>query len=860
MKDLNFCPEGYYVLNDPEIVRERMFAPYASCREKINGFVVTREGKSFPNSLPTKTYAEFYVNFVDYAFFNLTAHDNRNNIITAILGKDENKYSSKRHIPGSFVEWAAKILNRNKYLTALALGDYLGLKPENCFKRFKINKDFNLHDICTTSSTNSLYPDNICINNLSFELKILDKVHHNSGNIIQHVLTYQHDDDKITVYANRTAQYGYDDAFIVGYSNPFAILPSMHLFYNNQDATVFLCLDPQVSFNFRMLAREVELLKTTGIWVTGFFDIDSDIDAIDWNLFHFRNVVLLVTPLQESWKKLFDVVKKLNNARAESIRIWPWSLLTKGSPTPSFNCLPEAARAVFASQAVSLDDIERPSLLMQRIIEEALDIDELAHWQSSIGLTTPTEHSTKNTDDIDLSDFKKFKDLPDIPIRKLGDPLTLRQLFNPNDITLIWAPSDAGKSFFIQDVVIRMAVGDRFFFLDADNPCNILVLDGEVGDYYKARAKQLTQDGHISYELINNNLTVKYSRGESLLSPEYQKKVMSVIERDNTKVLVIDNLNSNAPEAVDGNPTKLLNYFGVVANMDVSIIMIHHSTKYGDVFNGKYPLATRSQNVMRLYNREQIKELANKDKDFRIPRAVQNMMHDKASAVMMLEFEKCKVAPDLANKRYFFVLPHGGVWHMVDEDQCSSPNDHWDFESHPLPEPETPALHDAPCVAKRQEKGPAMALCGEDNSCFNVDNVAQSTASSPTASQGADELAETLNLPPEHENPTTTEEHDAPDKILAPVKSVGGLVVTDKERYDGENVWHDRLPACPLTPEAVKVLDVMHPRMIYTRRQLQAMLPEEYTEYKIYRTLEMLEKANLVCHEGEGKGRKYKLN
>jgi len=849
--DLPACPDRHEVTSARRHILERLDS---------------RRKAALPDSISRKSAALLFEGLVNYSLLFLTRSERLEIIVKALGGDERDVEHWHRPQPGdNLVDWASKRMGTTSLLMALALGDVLGMKPEYIFSRFPN---------CPTTPSKALltkqplaFLKQIAVYGNLFDCTAVDALQNYCDEVVQYVVRYSSQHGDILAFASREVTTDGVYAFRIGFRPPDAILPSRELFDASPNAPVVFCLEPAVTLKMRQIAREARLLERSGVIITGLYGGQSEADAIDLTPLTFRDVVIVASPGQDCWAFVETFARRCKAKKPNSLKLYPWPVLYHGLRLNP-NGIPDNAKEHIEEHGVFLDEVERPSLLTQRIVQEAIDIGALAQWKSSIGLTN-CKRSAQDDDAIALSDFRKFKDVPYVPLRKVGDPISLREFFNPNDISLIWAPSDAGKSLFIQDIVLRMVTGDRFFLFDANEPCSVLVLDGEVGDYYKARAKQLVQSGCVSDELIDENLTVKYCRGESILSQNYQKIVMSAIERDNVSVLVIDNLNSNAPEAVDGNPTKLMNFLGEVANNGVSIIMIHHSTKEGDKYFGKHQLLTRSQNVIRLYNRDQIKELAKEEQGFRIPHEVKSMMDDKASAVMLLEVTKSKVAPDLANQRHFFVLPYGGVWRMVDEDQPKSSSALDSEDDGPqirLPVPKTPVLPDESTgVAKRPQTAPSAPACGhpstvDDSSAFNAASDAQSPVSVATPSQCTDKSARALTpLASGSESPVTQDNQNGSDEMLAPVESVDEIATPESENSDSSEFWHGKLPDCPLPPEADAVLRVMRQDISYARRHIQAKLSNIYTKNDIRRALKILSEVGLVHIDGKGRGTIYRL-
>lgn len=270
--------------------------------------------------------------------------------------------------------------------------------------------------------------------------------------------------------------------------------------------------------------------------------------------------------------------------------------------------------------------------------------------------------------------FKRLSEITDISSSfQLRTP-TVADMFLHNN-SLIWGPSNAGKSFFTISLAYSMATGTNFYFAQNSQPIKVGYIDGEISsEDFKGRIIQTKGKNITNSKLLDENLIHCDLRGKRLTDPKVQDEVCDYFKKNNTQHIIIDNLLSTFPKASQGSIEQLSNLVEKLRSNGNGITIVHHANKEGKDFKGPTDFECLSQNVIRLYNSEQILELSEK-KDFILPNNIRDDIdfiadekNKSKNVVMMAEIVKCKASRALEQRNFFFVLPPQGDLQCYNEE------------------------------------------------------------------------------------------------------------------------------------------------------------------------------------------------
>ncbi len=171
---------------------------------------------------------------------------------------------------------------------------------------------------------------------------------------------------------------------------------------------------------------------------------------------------------------------------------------------------------------------------------------------------------------LSLTEFLK-KDIPPIEYYVQG-------ILQKGGRTMISAPTNIGKSFFLQNLALAVASGNADFLGKFKvSPASVLYLDMEMGE--PALKERFTR---MIGENTADNLFVQYACGLDLLENESQFKVEFWLQNRRPDILIIDSIGDawTGDENDKQEVAKLEKYLNYIKDkFKISIIFSHHWRK-----------------------------------------------------------------------------------------------------------------------------------------------------------------------------------------------------------------------------------------------------------------------------------------
>lgn len=330
--------------------------------------------------------------------------------------------------------------------------------------------------------------------------------------------------------------------------------------------------------------------------------------------------------------------------------------------------LPTETKNQLNEHVIHLFEVESVSTFARRINKEAFDIAELAEFRRKIGLDQRARvqdqpmNSRAEIVMLGIDDMEYLHSM-NVP----ASNLTVRNFCTSDNRTMVYGDSNVGKSFFMQNIALGCATGTQSFFLTAAPASKIAYLDGELGESFFPRLRQI-YDGNSS-QYIKENLKVIPLRGISLVNQATQEQVLNKLKIFNPNIVIIDNLIALLPEAVKGNINCLLSFVYNVEHTGAAVIIVHHTEKNAKTYKGSIELAALCQNVIHLEGRDQIKERFKKD-GLEMPLSLSCAIEAPQNGpVIAMIVEKCKVCPELERQPHYYYLPINGKWQRIGMDE-----------------------------------------------------------------------------------------------------------------------------------------------------------------------------------------------
>ena len=629
--------------------------------ERVDEILRQLDRSGIPACMREINQAGFYASLVTYYFFTLSDWA-KSRIIRAVGGNDaDSKFWQPHAGANDCLPWVTKGLNRGPVISALVLGNLMDVKPELCFSAFPEAAQQRVQYALEASVVDAT-PKSLVVSGTNFKRMHIDIQRDLNGSITQAVCHYSDGKNDIFALAVRVEGEHGKDLLKIGMQAAAAHLLSRDMIVTHEKASVLICVDIKVAISLRVVARDGCVFDRTGVIVSGFAGGDDALKGLLLSDVAGHSVTIVSSPGQKGWDGVDLLAKRCLENGATDVNIYPWPIAQGDAPDLS-PYKPEMQDDIRA-KSTDLGVIELPSHLVARIRREALPIEKLASWKKNVLLLEAATVRTE-CEQICLTDFEivTFDMLPDAAPREDNASVAVRQMFTPQYTSLIWGPSNAGKSWMGIELAISLTTGTPYFYFMPSAPCKLCYLDGEVGSDFKARGTQLLQRREECLPLLNKNLLVIFAKGGlNILDGKTQEILIDKLHKARVEYLVIDNLLSLAPAAAKSNSTPLFDFIHRVEQLGIGVIVLHHAGKTGKDFKGPVDLASLCQNVIHLEGRNQLAG----DYGLLSPELTGALGED--GPVVRMTIEKCKIAPELERREMVYKLPVGGTWAFVEGD------------------------------------------------------------------------------------------------------------------------------------------------------------------------------------------------
>lgn len=217
-----------------------------------------------------------------------------------------------------------------------------------------------------------------------------------------------------------------------------------------------------------------------------------------------------------------------------------------------------------------------------------LEQDELSYYQ--------TEYDTDNTEEnkrlqafyeeCKVYNLKSFMAL-DLPKAKM----ILDPIITEGSLSMLHAYRGIGKSFFAMSLALAVANGDKFLRWKAPQAVKVLYVDGEMSSFTlqerftKLSGCPLFANGQTDYteNLVLFAADMQIFPTINIAKEEIQHSIEKIIENNNIKFIVFDNISSlttiDELDSVAWLPIQ--DWLISLRKKNIAVLLIHHSGKNG---------------------------------------------------------------------------------------------------------------------------------------------------------------------------------------------------------------------------------------------------------------------------------------
>lgn len=339
----------------------------------------------------------------------------------------------------SLIEFIQNILNIN-WLDALAtLADILGMNYENIF--FFSSAD----SIPETVAASGGIPDTINLPSQRGEAIRTDltEIMSPSGQVIGGVVQYVIGEHLLCLPATSI-----NGVLSIGKCNPPAFFLNQDEMDRNRSAIIIFCADIRTATALNNALKECR--RDTGDFiVTG--HLGTDLSLLPWNYLYGHPVVFVPAPSTKSFASVKAYREYILGASVERFSVASNFLLHAAPSCDLQNMaddLDNVAEAELLRTAVHIDDIERPSVFLRNLVNNARGYDEFIQWGKNAGFfAVPKQELSlppKPTSAITFFDPDTVEE--NSQPTELAD-VTAEHIFS--GITMLHGPKNVGKSHVV---------------------------------------------------------------------------------------------------------------------------------------------------------------------------------------------------------------------------------------------------------------------------------------------------------------------------------------------------------------------------------------------------------------------------
>ena len=664
-------------------VRDRSVGTRASCLStksvspsispEVKSILAKIDGSGLPSDMCSPSKAGIFRALVEFEFSMLPEGEKIE--VVRKLGHDGiNTWRRDRRwnvVKGqeydSIITLAVMLLIRDRNKAALVVGSLLGIKPEYCFRTYPQKDDIPSALPLHNPQVREQIPKQLLVLDRNYELKVIHYMRDFRGNK-EHAICYYVDSadpqNNFFLPATRVEMNG-NPTLRIGTAPVPARLYARAKMAQHERTTVLLCQDMRTAMELSRLADEVRLFEREGIIISGCYGGATAFPALKFDDLAGHDVVLLLEPTREALNDAFSLAKRCEKAGAASVSIYPWSVTAGDDLVCAESSNQDQWKAKLMENAVRLKDVELPSKFARSVCEKSLTRSDFAKWLISVGLVASAD--TQKDNDLGEEDDIQFVRLSDIPEEDadVSEPITLESIFNHEDATFLWAPTDAGKSWGALNFGIGLATGTEAFGIPARCPHGVGIMDGEISTRKKNKhVRQLLQDRPELVSLAKNNLHILPPSGKlKRFNEEFADRLAPKLHKLNIDVLILDNLQALDPDSGQFNAKDLMAFVRRMKLQGIAVFIIHHSDKEGKNYKGPTTLVDLSQTVFRGEGVDEVRKLVLDDPDkTHVLEAC-----DEGGPVLRLTITKGKIG-GMKGKSVIYHLPIDGVWTHLEGD------------------------------------------------------------------------------------------------------------------------------------------------------------------------------------------------
>jgi KaiC. len=458
-----------------------------------------------------------------------------------------------------------------------------------------------------------------------------------------------------------------DGVLCMGKYKPAAHFLNQYLMDQHPHAPVILCQDMRTALKLQHLLEETRGHNPAETIVTA--HLGTDLSVLPWSYFHGHHVVFVPAPTKESMAAVKLYRDHITGAHARSFQVFCGFLL-HSQPNCDQNGHVEGitdAEDELLRKSVWLDAVERPLLLAQQVIKEAVSYDGYISWGRTLGIfKAPRAHDrpevTPPKDELVLF-APSVVNVTQQPM-SITD-VTVQHILPPQRNVLLHGLKDTGKSFVCLAITKAVISGNALFgCIPSTGGGNVMYINSETPkEDFIQRLAQVGLADEISQHLF---VLSKYDHMATdcaflLTEPLFCNKVTTLLKKTNCRYIILDNLTTlmqegQATQTIAIN--KVYDWIEKLQQRGICVVVVHHTLDNGNAgtmlakARGSADTSNRNHGELVLIGSTQILEKK---------MGTEAVQHAAAQdgLTMGVHFKVCKAACVLQKKTLWLHLPLG---------------------------------------------------------------------------------------------------------------------------------------------------------------------------------------------------------
>ncbi len=461
----------------------------------------------------------------------------------------------------------------------------------------------------------------------------------------------------------------------IGKHKANAYLLNQNIINRNPYAKVLLFYDVKTAIKADESIKGLSIDISDKYVITAHFG--ENIDVVQWEYLFGRDIVYINAPCENSFENIEKYVKKIMDAGAKSINIYPHlvlhSKIDKVYEDIDINELNQGEQFLI-NEAIVLSEVDNFSMFVEKIVKHSFTYQDFVTFWTSKGLFSKKNESIAMAIPSKTPIHSSFKLTLCMSDKSSITTIVITDVFPINGIATLRGPKNGGKSYIILYFISWIINGSGFLkFQEISKKHNVLLIDSEtIPDQLVKRIHQmkLADCFEKSFFVISKEDPSEDNIWKSLdlLDKEYRDRIERYALENNISYIFCDNLTSLISAGKMYEPkamTAIYEWSEDLRKIGICLFLGNHNgekkgqSTISDKARGSNEFSIRSHSEIVIIGSIEIIESK------KWPKMVKKYT-ELLGLTLGLCFKTCKMASILENKVFWLHLPlDASEWELI---------------------------------------------------------------------------------------------------------------------------------------------------------------------------------------------------